>query len=212
MKRSELSQLLLNTMRSTVSNGLNRGATGNLSVRCGEGFLITPSGVPALDMSVNDMVFMDMHGRWSGNKNPSSEWRFHRDILMDRTEFGAVLHTHSTFATVLSCIGKEIPAFHYMIGTAGGRTIPCASYATVGTQKLADCAVKALRGHRVCLLANHGMLVAAQSLSQTLALAVEIESLCEQYCHLLQIGTPVILPDTEMDIVLEKFKSYGKDT
>ncbi|MCW5212378.1 class II aldolase/adducin family protein, partial [Desulfobulbus sp. TB] len=123
MTRSELSQQLLSIMRSTVSSGLNRGATGNLNVRFKEGFLITPSGVPALDMSAADMVFMDMQGRWSGNKKPSSEWRFHRDILMDRAEFGAVLHTHSTFATVLSCTGKEVPAFHYMIGVAGGTHI-----------------------------------------------------------------------------------------
>lgn len=163
-------------------------------------------------MSTDDMVFMDMQGRWSCNKTPSSEWRFHRDILMDRAEFGAVLHTHSTFATILSCIGKGIPAFHYMVGIAGGRTIPCASYATVGTQKLADCAVEAMSGYRACLLANHGMIAAAQDLPQVLALAIEIEGLCEQYCHLLQIGTPVILPNAEMDTVLEKFKRYGKNT
>ena len=198
-------------MRSSICSGLNRGATGNLSVRVEEGFLITPSGVSPADMSADDMVFMDMQGQWSGNHLPSSEWLFHREILLNRPEFDAVLHAHSTFATVLACLGKEIPPFHYMIAAAGGKTIRCAPYATFGTQELAAYALEALRDRQACLLANHGLLVAARNLPQALALAIEVENLCEQYCHLLQIGMPMILTDAEMKVVLEKFKTYGQN-
>lgn len=153
---------------------------------------------------------MDMPGKWQGDHMPSSEWRFHCDVFVKRKEFSVVLHTHSTFATILACIGREVPAFHYMIGITGGNSLRCAGYATIGTQELADAALEALRDRRACLLANHGLLVAAETLPEVLVLALEIENLCEQYCHLLQIGTPVILPDTEMEVVLEKFKTYGK--
>ncbi|MDJ0702912.1 MAG: class II aldolase/adducin family protein [Leptolyngbyaceae cyanobacterium MO_188.B28] len=209
MTSSQLRQQLLDTMRSSTSSGLNRGATGNLSVRFKEGFLITPSGISPTDMSADDMVFMDMQGKWSGDHKPSSEWRLHREILLNRPEFDAVLHAHSTFATVLACLGKEIPPFHYMIAAAGGKTVRCAPYATFGTQTLAAYALEALQDRQACLLANHGLLVAARDLPQALALAIEVENLCEQYCHLLQIGTPIILSDAEMEVVLEKFKGYG---
>ncbi len=207
----DLRQQLLDTMISTISSGLNCGATGNLSVRYEDGFLITPSGVAPSDMSVDSMVFMNMQGNCSGNYKPSSEWRFHRDILAIRHDVGAVLHAHSTFATVLACLGNEVPAFHYMVAIAGGNSIRCAPYATVGTQELANSALEALADRRACLLANHGLLAVASDLPTVLALAIEVENLCEQYCHLLKIGTPTILSDAEMEIVLEKFKSYGQN-
>ena len=123
----------------------------------------------------------------------------------------AVLHAHSTFATTLACLGRDIPPFHYMIAAAGGKTIRCAPYATFGTQELSDHAIAAMEERKACLLANHGLLVAETSLERALALAVEVESLCEQYCRALQIGTPKLLSDAEMDVVLEKFKSYGQN-
>lgn len=210
MNQAELRRALIDTAIAAQREGLNRGASGNLSVRCGDGFLITPSGMSATDQTAEDVVWMDMGGNAQGTRKPSSEWRFHRDLFVARPEFGAVLHAHSTFATTLACLGRDIPPFHYMIAAAGGKTIRCAPYATFGTQELSDHALTAMEGRKACLLANHGLLVAEASLERALALAVEVESLCEQYCRALQIGTPNLLSDAEMDVVLEKFKTYGQ--
>ena len=211
VSEAELRRALVETAIAAQREGLNRGASGNLSVRCDNGFLITPSGMPATEQTPDDVVWMDFSGNARGKLKPSSEWRFHRDLYLARPEFEAVLHAHSTFATTLACLGRDIPPFHYMIAAAGGKTIRCAPYATFGTQELSDHAIKAMESRKACLLANHGMLIAEVDLPRALALAVEVESLCEQYCRALQIGAPNLLPDAEMDVVLEKFKSYGQN-
>jgi L-fuculose-phosphate aldolase len=190
--------------------GINRGKSGNVSARWKDGFLVTPSGLAYEETRLADIVYVDHGGKPSGRLPPSSEWRFHHDIYRSRQEVGAIVHTHSSFATTLACLGMEVPAFHYMIAVAGGNSLRCAPYATFGTQALSDHALSALDGRKACLLANHGMIATSEGLKQALALAVEVESLCEQYWRALQIGKPVLLPDAEMDIVIEKFRHYGK--
>lgn len=192
--------------------GINRGKSGNVSARWKGGFLITPSGLPYEQTRPADIVFVDGRGKPTGKLLPSSEWRFHHDIYHTRRDAQAVVHAHSSFATTLACLGIDVPAFHYMIAVAGGNSIRCAPYATFGTQELSDLALKALSDRNACLLANHGMIATGDSLKHALALAVEVEALCEQYWRTLQIGKPAILSDAEMESVLEKFKSYGKVT
>jgi L-fuculose-phosphate aldolase len=189
--------------------GLNRGSSGNASVRQGAGFLVTPTGMAARDMLPGDMVPVDMDGEYAGERKPSSEWRFHRDIYAARPEIGAVIHTHSMFATTLACLHRDIPPFHYMIAVAGGDSIRCAPYALFGSQALSDAAVVALEGRRACLLANHGMIAAGRDLQQALAVAVEVETLCEQYWRALQVGEPQLLSPSQMAEVMEKFRGYG---
>jgi L-fuculose-phosphate aldolase len=194
--------------------GINRGKSGNVSVRWREadfdGFLITPTGVPYDQTTPEQIVAMTLAGEAHGTMLPSSEWRFHRDIYAARGDAQAVVHTHAPFATTLACMQRGIPPFHYMVAVAGGRDIRCAPYATFGTQELSDHAVAALAGRRACLLANHGMIAIGGSLGRALALAVEVESLAEMYWRALQIGEPVPLPDAEMDAVLQKFATYGQ--
>lgn len=189
---------------------INRGTSGNVSARWRSGFLITPSGLRYQDTKSNDVVFVDANGTPVGKRVPSSEWRFHYDIYRKRSDAHAVVHTHSSFATTLACLGKSVPAFHYMIAVAGGNNIRCADYATFGTQKLSNNALKALKDRKACLLANHGMIATGSNLDRALALAVEVEALCEQYWRALQIGKPKILSAAEMRIVIGKFASYGK--
>ena len=189
---------------------INSGKSGNVSARTETGFLITPTGLPYQSMRAEDIVAVTLGGVATGPRLPSSEWRFHRDIYIDRLDAGAIVHAHSSFATTLACLGRGIPAFHYMVAMAGGKDIRCASYATFGTQELSDRALVALSGRRACLLANHGMIAVDASLEAALALAIEVEALAEQYWRALQIGAPNLLSDAEMDIVLDKFKSYGK--
>lgn len=210
MTEAGLRKAVIATARAMNDLGINRGKSGNVSARWRDGFLVTPSGLAYEDTRPADIVYVDPAGNPSGRLAPSTEWRFHHDIYRSRTEVGAVVHTHSSFATTLACLGMDVPAFHYMIAVAGGNSLRCAPYATFGTQALSDHALAALEGRKACLLANHGMIATGGDLKQALALAVEVESLCEQYWRALQIGKPVLLPDAEMDRVIEKFRTYGK--
>ncbi|MEI6598833.1 MAG: class II aldolase/adducin family protein [Comamonadaceae bacterium] len=189
--------------------GLNRGSSGNIGVRLKNSFLVTPSGIPADELLPQMMVEMDFSGMVLGAGKPSSEWRFHRDILAARSDMGAVVHTHSRYATSLACLQRDIPAFHYMIAAAGGDTIRCAPYALFGTQELSDLALQALRERKACLLGNHGMIALGTDLKAALALTLEVESLAQQYWTALQLGEPSILSSQQMQAVMEKFKSYG---
>jgi L-fuculose-phosphate aldolase len=209
LTESALRRQIVATALAMSTLGINRGKSGNVSARWQDGMLITPSGLPYEETKPSQIVFVDANGVAHGQLAPSSEWRFHHDIYRFRADAQAVVHTHSSFATTLACLGRDIPAFHYMIAVAGGNDIRCAPYATFGTQQLSDHALAALKDRRACLLANHGMIVLEYSLKKALALAVEVEALCEQYWRALQIGQPNILPDAEMAVVLEKFSSYG---
>lgn len=200
---------IIDAVRLLAAKGLNQGASGNVSVRDGDGFVVTPSGVAADALGADQLVRMDMAGQWSGAWKPSSEWRFHRDIYAARPDAGAIVHCHSPAATALAVLGKPIPAFHYMIAIAGGSDVRCAPYATFGTQELSDAAVAALDGRRACLLGHHGMIALGPTLAQALDVAVEVEFLADLYLRLLPLGEPPVLPATEMTVVLEKFKGYG---
>ena len=210
MSEHALRQQIIATALKMNELRINRGRSGNISARTGDGFLVTPSGLPYDETRPEDIALVTLEGRASGPRQPSTEWRFHRDIYAARHEVGAIVHAHSTFATTLACLGRGIPAFHYMIAVAGGKDIRCADYATFGTQALSDLSVAALESRKACLLANHGMIAVGASLADALALAVEVEALAEQYWRALQTGTPNLLSDAEMEVVLEKFRSYGK--
>ena len=200
---------LLAIAQQLAALGLNKGTSGNVSVRHEDGFLITPSGMDVAEMQTNSMVMMSIDGKPKSDGKPSSEWRFHRDIYQAKPHVGAVVHTHSMFATSLACLQKDIPPFHYMIAIAGGDSIPCAPYALFGTQALSDAAITALKDRKACLLANHGMIAIGKDLKQALAITQEVETLCEQYWRALQIGEPYLLSKQEMAEVFEQFKGYG---
>lgn len=201
---------LLNACLAMDTVRLSPGTSGNLSVRDGKGFWITPSGVPYAELNADMMVFMDLKGNWKGDLKPSSEWRFHLDIYREREDAHGICHTHSTHATALACRREGIPAFHYMVAAAGGPDIRCAPYRTFGTQELSDVALDALENRRACLLANHGVIALGGTVAKALKLAQEVESLAEQYILSRQIGGPAILSGEEMAIVLEKFGTYGQ--
>ena len=210
MKETQLKSKVLETAQAMNASGINRGASGNVSARWGEGFIVTPTGMPYERCASEDMVCVDFDGSPHGKRKPSSEWRFHRDIYQAYPKAGAVVHTHASFATSLACMDVEIPPFHYMIARFGGDSVRCASYALFGTQELSDAMIVALRDRRASLMAHHGMVVFGRNLEHALALAVELETLCEQYWRALQMGQPKLIPNDEMVRVLEKFSSYGQ--
>ncbi len=208
--RASLSHQVIDSCLSMNTQGINQGTAGNFSVRYEDGFLITPSGIAYDRLQPDDIVCVDMQGNTQDALLPSSEWRMHRDIYLHRPQAGAVLHAHSTFATALSCLRLEIPAFHYMIAVAGGTSIRCADYALFGTQQLSDSMLRALADRRACLLGTHGMICFHDNPDQALWLGVEVETLAKQFWYARQAGEPVILSDSEMAEVQEKFKNYGK--
>lgn len=211
MDHSSLRQALIAAARSLRENGLGAGAAGNLSVRVQQGYLITPTGVDYEALEPEHIVAMDLRGNPApGDLKPSSEWRFHQDVYLRRADAGAIVHTHSPWATALACARQDLPAFHYMVAGAGGRRIRCAEYGTFGTQALSERALAALEDRQACLLANHGVLALGAELAAAFKMAQLVEELARQYLLSRLAGAPALLDDEEMDLNLEKFKDYGQ--
>ena len=203
------------TVRWLMRRGLYAGTSGNVSCRGGAGFLVTPTGIACDELAPADVVEVTLDGQPldgqpRGHLLPSSEWRIHRDLYRARPEISAVVHTHSTYATALSCLRRAVPPFHYMLAKTGGAELRCARYATYGTEALSRNALRALRGRRACLLANHGLLVIAEELAGARLLAEEVESLCQQYVVARAVGAPALLSDREMAAVGLKLARYGQ--
>ncbi|MEM8916139.1 MAG: class II aldolase/adducin family protein [Pseudomonadota bacterium] len=194
------------------TSGLNQGTAGNVSVRHGDGFLISPSATPYDVMEPAMVAFMrrdTLDGAFHGPRSPSTEWRFHRDILAARPEIGAIVHCHADYATALAIAHKPIPPCHYMVTAFGGHDIRCAPYACYGTQALSEHAVAALEGRMGCLLANHGMIALGRSLEQAKGFATELEALARQYWLSLQVGGPVLLTEAELEEAAAAISDYG---
>lgn len=212
MNEKELRKEVVAAYQELSAEGMNKGASGNVSARLGEHMLITPSGIPSALMTPEQVAKLhidDDAGSFEGPCKPSSEWRFHRDILRNRQDAGAVVHAHAPFSTILSILRKPIPAVHYMMAAFGTTEIKVADYCCYGTPELSQAVIKAMKGANGCLMANHGMVVAGPNMTRTMWLAGEIELLASQYYHSLLAGTPHILSDAEIAETAKSFESYG---
>ena len=212
----ELRTEVIKYSKKLNSTNLSALRSGNISVRSKEkkidGFYITPSGMKYSSLKPKDIVFVSLKGRFDKKKGiPSSEWRFHQDIYVNKKKAKAIVHAHSTCATAISSHQKSIPAFHYMVGVAGGEDIKCTKYATFGTRELSKNILSALKNRSACLIGNHGQIVFAENLEKSFELAQEIENICHQYINALRVGIPKILSKKEMKIVLEKMKNYKRN-
>jgi L-fuculose-phosphate aldolase len=206
----DLRAAVISGCRELTRRGLTYGTSGNVSVRRdSSSFFVSPTGMAYEELVPDDVPLVTLDCRWFGRRQPSSEWRFHRDIMAARAEVGVIVHAHSRYATALACTGRGIPAFHYMVAVAGGVDIRCASYHTFGTQELSDAALEALEDRKACLLAHHGIIALGVDLAAALKLAGEVESLAAQYCTALALGNVEVLDESEMQRVVEKFRTYG---
>jgi L-fuculose-phosphate aldolase len=201
-------------VRKLDALGMNRGSTGNLSLRvlhdgC-EGMLITPTGMGADDLRPQDMVWRGWDGTLVGDWQPSSEWHFHQAIYLARPDLHAIVHTHSTHAAALACLRRPLPSFHYMVAVAGGHDVPLVPYHLFGTEDLSKAVACAFADRDACLMANHGLVAAGATLAQAMKVLQEIESLCEVYLKALSVGEPALLTRAQMDEVIQRFKGYGK--
>src|SRR6266581_4038563 len=207
-----LRETIIAKCRWMNATGLNQGTSGNISARHGDTMLISPSATP-YDSLTPDMIAAmpidDEYGSWKGPLKPSTEWRFHLDIMKARPDVGGIVHTHATYSTVLAIAHKEIPACHYMMAAFGGMNVRVADYARFGTKELSDHALKALEDRTACLLANHGMIATGASLDKAMWLAVELETIARQYYLSLAIGGPVLLSEADISETAAAFGSYG---
>lgn len=214
MRRGELAARkgVIATALEMSESGLSPGRSGNVSVRFGDGMLITPSGMAYDVIKPSDIVFVDGDGAADPRApKPSSEWRFHLSAYHARPDMNAVVHTHSLHAVVLACAHKPIPAFHYMVAIAGTDHIPIVPYAPFGTKKLADYVADGVSEAAACLMANHGQIALGASLESALELASEVEILSEQYVKVLTLGKPKLLGKRAMADVLKRFANYGQN-
>ena len=213
---SRLRSAIIKYSKKLNSTNLSALRSGNISARVKEknidGFYITPSGMKYSSLKPKDIVFVSLKGRFDKKKGiPSSEWRFHQDIYVNKKNAKAIVHAHSTCATAVSSHQRSIPAFHYMVGVAGGEDIKCTKYATFGTRKLSKNILSALKNRAACLIGNHGQIAFGENLEKSFELAQEVENICHQYINALRIGIPKILSKKEMKIVLEKMKNYKRE-
>ena len=193
------------------SKNISALRSGNISIRYKDGFFITPSGKKYLSLKKSDIVFVNLDGTFDKKKGtPSSEWKFHQDIYLNKVEANAIVHSHSTNATAVSTHKKGIPAFHYMVAMAGGSDIKCAKYATFGTRALSKNIIIALKNRKACLISNHGQIAFEENISKAFELAEEVENISLQYITSLKLGKPKILSSKEMKKVLSKAKNYKK--
>ncbi|MEM9049387.1 MAG: class II aldolase/adducin family protein [Pseudomonadota bacterium] len=214
MKKAEraLRQAIIDKCRYMNASGLNQGTSGNISARYQDRMLITPSATPYDAMEpemIAAMPFEGAYGVWEGPLRPSTEWRFHFDILKSRPDAGAVVHAHPTYCTALAMARKEIPPAHYMMAAFGGTTVRCAPYARFGTAALSTYALEALQDRTACLLANHGSIAIGADIDKAMWLAVELETIARQFYLTLLIGGPVLLSDAQIAETAEAFGSYG---
>ena len=208
----ELREAIIAKCRWMNASGLNQGTSGNISARYQDRMLITPSATPYDAMKPQMIASMPIegeYGTWTGPLQPSTEWRFHLDIMRARPDVGGIVHTHSTYATVLAIARKPIPACHYMIAAFGGNDIRCAGYARYGTKELSELALAALEGRNGCLLANHGMIAVGANLDKAMWLAVELETIARQYYLSLALDHRAILSEEEIAETARGFSTYG---
>ncbi|WP_375787831.1 class II aldolase/adducin family protein [Bradyrhizobium sp. Pha-3] len=208
----QLREAIISKCRWMNASGLNQGTSGNISARYKDRMLITPSATPYDAMKpamIASMPIEGDYGSWDGPLQPSTEWRFHLDIMRGRPDVGAVVHTHSTYATVLAIARKSIPACHYMMAAFGGHDIRCAGYARYGTPELSEHALAALEGRNGCLLANHGMIAVGADLDKAMWLAVELETIARQYYLSLALDGPHILSEQQIAETAQGFSTYG---
>jgi len=203
-------QKLIEACNKISRLGLIKGSSGNLSLRIDtERYLLTSSGCSLEHLKDQDIVTMSIDGKIISGENPSSEWMIHGDLYKERSDIRSIVHTHSKYVCVLACLHKELPPFHYMVAIAGGENIRCCPYELFGTKKLSNNVIEAMKNRNACLMANHGLVVGSSSLENSVYIAEEVESLCEQYVNALAIGNVQLLSQKQMKDVLEKFKNYG---
>ncbi|MCI5110599.1 MAG: class II aldolase/adducin family protein [Marivita sp.] len=208
----DLRQAIIDQCKFMNACGLNQGTSGNISARYKDRMLITPSATPYDKLTpemIASMPFDGEYGHWEGPLKPSTEWRFHFDILKNRTDMGAVVHAHPAYCTAIAITRREIPACHYMIAAFGGTNVRCAPFARYGTPELSTLAIEALDGRTACLLANHGSIAMGEDLDKAMWRAVELEAIAKQYYLALTLGDVVLLTDAEIAETMKGFSSYG---
>lgn len=199
---------IIKSSKELVEKNLNVGTEGNISIRSGRGFYISPSAIHPNKIKITDIPYISFEGKQTGGKKPSSEWMMHLLIYRERSDIKAITHSHSIWSTSLSCLRKKIPSFHYMVAEFGGNDIKCSKYATFGTNLLAKNVLLALNKRKGCLMANHGQLTIGKSLEESILLCESLEKLSKQYFLCKLTGQLKLLNKKEMKKIIHLFRNY----
>jgi L-ribulose-5-phosphate 4-epimerase len=213
MAGEEIRNAIAQIGRKLEHEGLLSATAGNLSARLEpEVIAITPSNIPYPDITAADVVITDLRGNvLEGTRRPSSELPFHTAVYRARADVGAVVHTHSLYATTLAILRRPIPAVHYVIASFGVAEIPVVPYETYGSDALAAQLERvAQTGTKGALLANHGAVVFDSSLEGAARLAALLEFLATIYVRAVPCGEPVLLAPEEIERVIERYKTHGQ--
>ena len=195
-----------------LSEGLTNGTAGNVSIFNREKGLvaISPTGVNYSELTPEMISIVDLDGKLIEGLKPSSELEMHMILYRNREDVNAVIHTHPVYTTVLACLRQDLPAIDYMIAVTGATKVKCAEYASYGTKELAENAYKAMGSSLAVILANHGLTTAGKDIANALNITVQVEYISNLYIKAKNIGEPIVLPDNEMNSMLERFKTYGQ--
>ena len=195
-----------------LSEGLTNGTAGNVSIfNREEGLVaISPTGVNYSELTPEMISVVDLDGKLIEGLKPSSELEMHMILYRNRGDVNAVIHTHPVYTTVLACLREDLPAIDYMIAVTGATKVKCAEYASYGTKELAENAYKAMGSSLAVILANHGLTTAGKDIANALNITVQVEYISNLYIKAKNIGEPIVLPDNEMNSMLERFKTYGQ--
>ncbi len=214
MLMQEERELVVEYGKKMSAAGLSTGTSGNISIYNAEKGLmaISPSGMDYFSTTPEDIVITDLDAHIvDGIRKPSSEWALHTIFYKTRPEARAVVHTHSVYCTTFAVLNQPIRAVHYVIGDANACEVPCAPYQTFGTEELAEAAAKTCGEGSAVLLGNHGLVVYGGSIKSAYSLACNVEYIAELQYRAMCVGTPNVLSDADMAVVMEKFKSYGQN-
>ena len=195
-----------------LSEGLTNGTAGNVSIFNREKGMvaISPTGVSYSELTPEMISIVDLDGKLIEGLKPSSELEMHMILYRNREDVNAVIHTHPVYTTVLACLRQDLPAIDYMIAVTGATKVKCAEYASYGTKELAENAYKAMGSSLAVILANHGLTTAGKDIANAFNITVQVEYISNLYIKARNIGEPIILPDKEMNSMLERFKTYGQ--
>ena len=186
----------------------NIGSEGNISYRQKNEIYITPSGIKTSNLKPKDISKVDLNGKVLNKNKPSSEILLHSWIYKNHKHIRAVVHSHSKWASILSCMRISIPSFHYMVAEFGGNDIKCSKYATFGSEKLSKYVNKVLHKRKGCLIANHGQVTIGDSLEEAVDLSIALEKLSEQFYYLLITKQTKLLSNEEMRKIVKLFEDY----
>jgi L-fuculose-phosphate aldolase len=195
--------------RQMLQRGFTEGTSGNVSMRVDDGALITPSSIPYLDITDEDVVLMDLDGNiLEGERIASVEHKVHLECYKRRTNVGAVIHSHPIVGSAFAAARHPLPAFLDEFGVYIGEEVRVADWGLSGTQEIADQVADALGEHNAAFIASHGMVAVGRDLDHALLTTARVERAGIIYLATKLLGGPAEIPEHARDLYRQVFSYF----